>query len=139
VNIAFFLNGRRIGDGEVAVGHYFHNINRRRVNTFSLRALAMLTGRRIRVVRREIGDPATSPGFLPWAEARGIRYLVHRPPVSPWRVWHFRVPGLQERLSRQVPTGPTPYFVLYEIRNGALHPVSVPEVEDWPRRVPFPD
>lgn len=99
--------------------------------------------RRLLAVIDRIGDGAPSPAVIDYAREKAaltksppVRYYVYRPPVSPWRAWHFRVPWLQRLVTgaRDIPENPC--WELYEIRGDELVKIDFPAVHDWPRRVP---
>jgi hypothetical protein len=42
-----------------------------------------------------------------WLFSKGVRYYLWQPPISPWRVWHFRMPWLEK--ARTGHTAAPPY------------------------------
>lgn len=136
IGIADQLNRAGVNDSETAISYHYFNLDRPRSNSFGLRAAVMLTDRIVRVVPPAIVDPSTAPEFAEWAAERGIRYLVHRPPVNPWRVWHFRAPALQKALTGKDPGQPHPFFELYESTDEGWVPVEIPKRMRRMARVP---
>lgn len=106
---------------ELAVSPRYINLGRMRGTRFAIRAGVMLLDRPIQLIPpRKAGDPATPPEqrVLDWAIPRGVRYYLYQPPISPWRIWHFRLPWLQQRLTAQPPREIPFTWQLYEIRDG---------------------
>jgi len=136
VDIAHYLKEKQINDRDVAVSYRYLNINRSRMNMTGMRWMHMLTGRQILLAPDEIGQEACSSNILTWVESEGVTYLVHRPPATPWRVWHFRALKLQEMVTGQMPGPARPFFTLYRIDEGKPVQLFVPDVQNWPRRVP---
>jgi len=134
VAAAHYLQQRDPEDGAVAVNETYINLNWKRRNTFGCRALNMLLGRQIRSVPEEVcwGEP--NDRLVEWAKQQNVKFYFYRPPVSPWRLWHFRVPWLQERMTGK-PVQENPFWVLYELRDGKFVKISPPPVRDWPTRL----
>jgi len=95
----------------------------------------MLLDMPIRVVPASICAGEPNEKLAEWAREENVRFFLYRPPVSPWRLWHFRVPWLQEKLTGTKPAN-NPYWVLYELRDGVFARVDPPAIRNWPRQVP---
>ncbi len=120
VRAAKVLRSAAVGDDEVAVGYNYVNLGTRKANSFALRALNLLTNRTVRVVPKNISDQPHRTKLRLWLRDNSVKYYVYRPPVVPWRLWHFRSRRLHEMLTgRKVPP-PGPYFELYELKNDNL-------------------
>jgi hypothetical protein len=72
----------------------------------------------------------TDPDFMDWAGRFQMKYAVTRPDTLETRFWHFREPLFGPGGERD------PFYVLFDIRQGAPTPVRLPEVSDGLRRVP---
>ena len=152
-----YLDNRKISDGDLAVSEIYTNLGRRRVSKFGLHATVMLSGRIVRNVPGKFGgDDVTKAKFISWTRSRHVHWFLYQKPVSPWRVWHFRLSaGLQKFLSREdVPPGETGGWTLYRYIPpvNATIPLPMPHVitlappkwvevdvspvKNWPTRVP---
>jgi hypothetical protein len=136
-------------DAEIAVTPSYINLGKKRQSQFALRATAMLTDRAvINLPRARQWPPSTKLAW--WCQHYGIKYYLHQNPISPWRVWHYRIPEkLQERMQgapvdkleagwelyRVVPYVPGIPGVLDEIPPRMV-PIETPPSRDWPTRVP---
>lgn len=136
-------------DAQIAVTPSYINIGKKRQSQFALRATAMLTDHAvINVPRAKQWPPGTKLAW--WCQHYGVKHYLHQNPISPWRVWHFRVPNAwQERLQgapvdkldmgwalyRVVPSVPAIPGVIDEIPP-RLEPIDTPPSEHWPTRVP---
>ena len=100
-------------------------------------AMAFLTDRHIVIAKlpsKYAGAPDAQ--LIAWAKANDVAYYVHRPPISPWRLWHFRAPWLQRWMTGQQEIPHNPYWVLYRMYDDRAEEVDVPEVSGWPTHVP---
>jgi hypothetical protein len=136
-------------DAEVVVTPSYVNLGKKRQSQFALRATTMLTNKdTINLPREKQGPPGTKLAW--WCQHYGIKWYLHQNAISPWRVWHYRIPrALQERIQgspvddleagwqlyRVVPMVPAVPGVLDEIPP-KLVPVETPPSRDWPTRVP---
>ncbi len=136
-------------DAEVVVTPSYINLGKKRQSQFALRATTMLTNRdTINLPRERQWPPGTKLAW--WCQHYGIKYYLHQHAISPWRVWHFRVPeAWQERvqgspvdkmeagwkLYRVVPFVPAVPGVIDEVPP-KLVPIDTPPGRDWPTRVP---
>jgi len=140
-----YLGQLPVDDNEVGVSGKYVNLNRWRFSHYGLRVIVLLTDR---IVREVDGKLCVEPHvtneddgrLYRWTSNRNVHYYVFQPEVNPWRVWHFRVPAwLQERLMRGTPHEPigveTGQWQLWKM---ARHPtrIELPNVPDWPDRVP---
>jgi len=84
-----------------------------------------------------------------------VKFALFQLPISPWRVWHFRLPAaLQKALSREDVPPPSAGWVLYRyvapvnvtiplplphvmtVQQAKWVKIDVPVVHNWPTRVP---
>jgi hypothetical protein len=151
-----YLNNRNIDDGELAVSEVYNNLGKRKLSKFGLRATVMLSNRIVRNVpgKWDIDDVAKGK-FINWARSRHIKWYLCQQPISPWRVWHFRLPGwLQAKLSHEEVGPESAGWVLfrYVAPVNLIMPLPSPHVvtiapakfvkvdvttsHDWPTRVP---
>ena len=102
----------------IALNGLYDNMLILTYNKVGMATSAMMTDHIIVPTPGRVGLYGPSPQLVRWAEKRGIHYFLLRSPISPWRLWHFRVPALQRWLTgqRNIPTNP--YWVLYRIENG---------------------
>jgi hypothetical protein len=140
---AYWLNEHPPGDGQIAVCERYENMGTVKTSRLGLRATTMLTGKAIVSVPMKYlrsGDPRRNPNFLNWARSPdiGVKYVLYQPPVSPWRVFHFRVPWLQEAMTGEPAINNGACWRLYEIPPSGDEAVriSVRAVSNWPTRVP---
>jgi hypothetical protein len=100
---AQFLNSIKAGHGQVVVNPLYENIGRKRLSPTGLRGLTMLTGKALRSVPTEFQKKALPRDreFRAWLSENHITYYLGQPPVSPWRLWHYRVGWLQELLTAE--------------------------------------
>jgi hypothetical protein len=151
-----YLNTRGVGDGEIAVSEVYTNLGKRRQSKFGLRATAMLSNRIVKNMpgKWDAGD-VNKVRFINWTRSRHIKWYLYQQPISPWRVWHFRLPaGLQKFLSGEEVAPESAGWVLYRyvapvnatiplpmphvvtIAPAKWVKVDVPIVHNWPTRVP---
>jgi hypothetical protein len=135
---ARYLNEHGLRDGQAAVNSQFISFGKPRRNTLGMRMLNLLTDRSIKAVpRRQVPDDAPGPALLAWARQAGVRYYVRRPPVDPWRLYHFRVPWLQQKLAGKPAAAPAPFFELYELRPDQALRIDLRPAGQGLRQVPF--
>ena len=136
-------------DAEVVVTPAYINLGKKRQSQFALRATTMLTNKdTINLPREKQGPPGSKLAW--WCQHYGIKYYLHQHAISPWRVWHYRIPEwAQERMQgspvdkieagwklyRVEPFVPAVPGVLDEIPP-KLVPIETPPSRDWPTRVP---
>jgi len=143
VAAARYLDGVGVKDREVAVSAQYINMGRLRGNGFAERGLVLLTDRSTDVVPPKVCKDEPNPELIEWALRKGVRYYVYRPPVSPWRAWHFRIRWVQKLLDKG-PIVDHPNWQLYKIEaegstngtKGRAELVPIPPSEGWPTRVP---
>jgi len=101
------------------------------------------------------GDDVTRAKFLSWTRSHHLKFFLYQQPISPWRVWHFRIPAaLQKFLSKEEVAPPSAGWVLYRyvppvnatiplpmphvvtVVPGKWVHVEVPTVHNWPTHVP---
>lgn len=163
VGAAKYLHTQNVADGQIAVNAQYINLNRTRPNGFGMRGLVMLMDKGIRVIPNStsfgqnkklaperlkankrkanrvlidgIGSGEPNANLIKYALKNGIRYYVYRPPISPWRAWHFRVGFLQQRLTGK-PVQENPGWILYDLKDAKATEINLPTATDWPTRVP---
>lgn len=130
-------------DGEIAVSTRYVNLGNVRTSWVALRAPAMLTGKAIGVVDKTYvvnGDPYRSARFLSWARKKNYKYVIYMPEVSPWRLFHFRVPWLQEAMTGEPAVDTGAGWRLYKIppegEGDEAKRISLTTTPNWPTRVP---
>jgi hypothetical protein len=132
-----YLNGYGFGDRELGVSEKYINLGRPRASKSGLRVAVMLTNRVVQIVPMNKADEPVVPKTINYTRKQRIHWYLYQQPISPWRLWHFRVPGwLQEAMTRE-PVGPeSGGWVLYRNIDGRWVGVDVREVRGWPTRVP---
>lgn len=135
VDAAEYLKGRALADRELAVSPLYININRPVQNSYGVRVMNLLTDRVVLTVPRQVCEGAPDSHLIAWARGKGIRYYLYRPPVSPWRVWHFRTRWLQEKLTGQRVTAVNPFWELYELTEDRAVKLQLPRAGARPRRL----
>src|SRR4051812_17279764 len=137
ISAAHFLDGQNLEPNELAVSEEYVNLGRRRMMKTGQRVIVMLTDRVTQYVPGKLCGLPT-PRFASWARRRHVTWYLYQEPISPWRVWHFRLPGwLQQKLSGEPPAPTSAGWVLYHVdEEGVWQPVEVPPVKGWPKRVP---
>jgi len=128
---------RETGSPAVVVDDTSTNLGRTRPSQYAFRVMVFLGGGTVRVAPNDVG----ADELAGWMRSEGALYYLRRLEANPWRLWHFRVPWLQQRLTRKPPGAPTPSFELYELSaapGGGLVRVALPPrtAERWPRVVP---
>lgn len=136
---AQYLDRVGVGHGQVAINPRYQNLGRTRNMPTGLRGFTMLTGKAmISVPKRYLpkGLPRYTP-FRIWLGEQRIYYYLDQPPVSPWRVWHFRVPWLQAYKTGEPPRDTGAGWRLYRC-DGKSIPLQVQrdDVIEYPSRVP---
>lgn len=142
---AQWLNDHQIGHWQACVNPKYININKRRLSPTGLRILTMLTSKAMLQLPRSW---SLGPYKLPndrdfrrnFIAKNQVRYYLEQPKTSPWRLQHFRMPWLQQKLTGEPPE-PNPAgdgWQLY-VCDGASSPVQVKlDLENikYPTRVP---
>ncbi len=138
IAIAAYLKAQGVTDGEVVRAY----VSLEKVGVsptvgrlLDIRGLNLLIDRIILLLPRSIA-PDQDELVAAWMEEHGGRFFVRRYPINPWRVWHFRVPGIQRLVTGRPVGPPTPYFTLCELKGGRLLPVRVPPWHGRIDRVP---
>lgn len=141
---AELLNAQHVGNWQACVNPEYRNLNKRKMSPTGLRILTMLTGKAVQQMPKRYtlpqyklpNDREFRRNFL---ATNRVRYYLEQPPVSPWRVQHFRAPWLQQLMlgeaPRLIPGGDG--WKLY-LCDGASSPVLVqlPDHVTYPTRVP---
>jgi hypothetical protein len=141
---AQYLTERKAGNWQTCVNPEYINYNKRKMSPTGLRILTMLTGKAVLQLPKQYttaryklpNDREFRRNFV----AKGqVRYYLEQPPVSPWRLQHFRVPWLQKLVTHQPPEIPPggDGWRLY-VCDGASSPIQVPLPDKitYPTRVP---
>ena len=128
-------------DGQIGVCERYVNLGKPRISRLALRVTTMLTGKAIVSVPpkyQRAGDPRRNQHFLNWARSLDVKYVLYQPEVSPWRLFHFRVPWLQEAMTGEPAIDAGAGWRLYEIPplgDEAIR-VRVEPTRNWPTHVP---
>jgi hypothetical protein len=145
INICNYLAKQHPGERDVAVNERYTNIGKMRYSKFGVRATVMLGDVVTKYVpQKYAGDPTSQKNFYNWARRYKVKYYLVQQTTSPWRVWHFRLsPKLQESITHEPVEFQGGGWQLYKMSDkgpDAQAPyatlVNVPEVKNWPRRVP---
>ena len=136
--IAEYLRDHGVKDGEVV--RSFMTRGKQGVSPttgrlLDIRGLYLLIDRVILTMPRDMGGPPDEE-IAKWVSDHGARYYIERPPINPWRVWHFRVPRLQKLVTGQPVGNENPYYILHELKDGQLREVPVPAWDGRIERVP---
>ena len=133
LQIAAFLRGQGLRDGELAVDVQYQDINRRGRNVWAHRVLGLLTDREIRSGMRVTPASLADGSAAMQARREGVRFFLVRSDRAISRLWHFRVAPAGG--APQAEDGP--YYVLYKLNDDRLAAVEdLPEISDGLRRVP---
>ncbi len=142
IAIAEYLRGVGADSGRIGVTQWYDNLGRKRRSPFPLRALNFLTDRAIVNVpdlnrhwrSAELYVPP-NPELHQWALDAGLRYYVYQPPISPWRVWHFRPAWLQRWIEGVDPPMDPSDWQLWRIDPDGMSRVPVSPMNERPARV----
>ena len=136
LGVAARLKEVPVADGEIAVNSSYTNMDHPSSYRHATRMLTLATGRQIQVIPRKVCEGPPTQGLLDWCHEQNIRYYVYRPPVNPWRIWHMRVPKLQQWVTGAPPGETNPYYVLYRLDDDHFVEMDLPEVSSGLERVP---
>jgi hypothetical protein len=125
-------------DRQVAVSQRYTNLGRSQPKPSALRVAVLLTGKAM--VTPRFKDTAVSPdtptgrgiAIRKWLASHGIRYYLWQPPISPWRVWHFRVGWFEKARTGRTADVDTSGWQLFRID---LNEQKVPTAT----RIPLPE
>jgi hypothetical protein len=137
-----WLNQQKLGDHEIAVSKRYENMGRKkRDSQLGIRVAAMLADKAVAAVPDKYvggGDPRKNPNFLAWARSIDVKYVLYQPPVSPWRVFHFRLGWLQKLQTGQPVEDSGAGWRLYFIppSGDEARRISLTPAGNWPTRVP---
>jgi len=139
ISIAHYLIDHGVADNQIAISPKYVNLNHPRYTRWGIRATLALTDRTMLLVpRMVIGDTAKPPAQLAmdWAHQYHVKYYISQPPISPWRVWHFRLGWLQKRVTHKpvIPTRSS--WQLWDVSGKDPVEITVPPVHGWPTHVP---
>ena len=130
-------------DGQVVVSQFYQNLGRVRASPFGLRASVLLTGKTILTPTRfkeaqvaPTSNNTNARNLRKWLRARGAAYYLYQPPISPWRVWHYRMGWLEERRTGQKPGKDAAGWQLYRVVDDDLVLVPLPRKCEPVTRVP---
>jgi hypothetical protein len=138
IDAAAYINSQGLGARRLAVSEEYINLNKRRASKFGLRATVMLTGLEVINVPLDAADDPTSMKFVRWhRQHRVVQWYLFQHEISPWRVWHFRVPArVQEWMSGRPVARPSAGWVLFRRAGSQWEQVDIPRVQGWPTHVP---
>jgi len=139
IDIGYYLGRVGASNREIGVSGRYKNGPHIRHPRFLMRALVVLTENHVASIPVAAeNDIRLPPGqsVLDWAHKSSVRYYACLPPVSPWRVWHFRIPWIQKMVTHHsvIPTRDS--FQLWDVSGDAAVQIHVERVNDWPLRVP---
>ncbi len=149
-------------DGEIAVSGRYTNMDHSRPSPFALRVLALLTDRVIQTPRYKITNVVPTSSFhngkilRRWLyediDKPRVKWYLYQPPISPWRIWHFRLGWYQKWQTGRAPKETDSVWHLYKVVEekpekgkhadpGAppevkLIEVIPPQVTKYPTRIP---
>ena len=139
---AQYLSDARAGHWQTCVNPEYVNLNKRRMSPTGLRIVTMLTGKAaLQLPRVYTGPqyklPKDTEFRRKFVSVNRVRYYLQQPKVSPWRVWHFRMGWLQERITGEPAEDTGAGWKLF-VCDGASMPVQValPKEPVYPTRVP---
>jgi hypothetical protein len=123
-------------DREIAVSQRYTNLNRTKASPFGLRATALLTGREIVTPRfnQTAGDPGGK--MRAWLQSKGVKYYLHQRPISPWRVWHFRMGWYEKMQTGSTAEDDKAGWSLYRVDGDRLTQIPLAKKCDPVTRVP---
>lgn len=146
------LPPRRPTDGRIMINERYENLGRIRYSKAGMRAMVLLTDVDIKPLDPSLSktiapqDPATTGNNKAWPNrllkfirGRGTRFLLIQSPAIPWRVWHFRLPmEWHNELTKNpgLPASGGWTLYLYDPITNDLYEQPVPDIENWPTRVP---
>jgi hypothetical protein len=124
------------GNREIAVSQRYVNLNRTKASPFGLRSTALLTGREIITPRfnQTGGDPGGK--MRAWLQSKGVKYYLHQRPISPWRVWHFRMGWYERMQTGSTADKDTAGWSLYRVDDDRLTHIPLPRRCEPVTRVP---
>jgi hypothetical protein len=133
-----YINSQNLTERRLAVSERYENLGRKRPSKFGLRAAVMLTDLAIVNTPIDYGEDIDSPRFAKWSrQHRVVQWYLYQQPISPWRLWHLRVPKSVQRILTTQPVGrPSEGWVLYRRDGSSWDKVEVPKINGWPTRVP---
>jgi hypothetical protein len=120
------------GDREIAVSPRYVNLNRTKASPFGLRAAALLTGREIVTPRFNLtgGDyPGGKTRAWLLSKQPPVKYYLHQRPISPWRVWHFRMGWYEKMQTGSTAEHDTAGWALYRVDNDRLTQIPLRKCE----------
>jgi len=129
--IAQHLGRHGVQDAEVAIAVRYDDPYRRGRNTWARRLIYLLGN--YEVLEAPPGQDTAS--LAAWANARGVRYVVGRPPNWRRRIWHFRLGWHSPSDQPEDYAGPE-YYALYGVESGGLTPVAVSDGAEGVTTVP---
>jgi hypothetical protein len=120
------------GDREIAVSPRYVNLNRTKASPFGLRAAALLTGREVVTPRFNLtGGDYPGGKTRAWLQSKKppVKYYLHQRPISPWRVWHFRMGWYEKMQTGSTAERDTAGWALYRVDNDRLTQVPLRKCE----------
>jgi hypothetical protein len=129
-------------DRELAVSQVYVNLGKTRASPFGLRSTVLLTGRTTLTPRFKDAQAVPTDNtrlarsLRTWLRSKGIRYYLYQPPISPWRVWHFRMGWLERKRTGQTAAKDTAGWQLYRVDADRLTPIAIPRKCEPVTRVP---
>lgn len=139
LGVAARLRQGTLADGKLAVNADYTNMNKGFSHRYSARMMRFTTGKKIRIVPRGICQGRFNQVLIDWFKKERIRYYLYRPPVNPWRLWHFRMPRVQEFVTGKPSGSVNPYFELYQLIGDDFVRLELSEIDDGLKKVPSLD
>ena len=127
------------GDREIAISQRYVNLNRTKASPFGLRAAALLTGRELVTPRFSLtGGDAPGGKMRAWLNSKDprVRYYLHQRPISPWRVWHFRMGWYEKMQTGSTAERDIAGWSLYRVDEDRLTHIPLPRRCEPVTRVP---
>ncbi len=135
ISIAAHLRTQSVKDWEVASSSLDYNLGLKRGNRFGHRGLCLLLDKAVVWVPSKQSSDPPDEKMDEWLREKGVKYYVYRPQTAVWRVWHFHMPWLQEKLTGKPAGSSKPYYELYKLNNGKTQKVDVPESHEKIERI----
>lgn len=134
---AAYLRRNTTPDVIVAVSGRYENLGKARFSPLPSRATVMLADRRVVSVPTHLASMPNRERLRRYLRSSGASYYLYQPPMSPWRLWHFRAPWLQRHLTghQDVPDLDSRWR-LFRVTRGEVREVDLSNYREEPVAVP---